>query len=376
MPDLRNLNQYIVLILFLLTACGEKKQEPVIAPWGAVTDTIPADESFSLRDVVANGELILLTVSGPETYYEYRGRGMGTQFLVAEKFAEHIGVSLRVEVCPDSAAVMKMLDEGRGDIAALMPPAALKAGEASLAEELKKWYRPGMIDEARKEGERMLTQSRQVKRHVYSPFLNRSTGTISKYDDLFRKYAPMARWDWRLMAAQCYQESCFDPHARSWAGARGLMQIMPGTASALGLSMDQINEPEANISASARYLQQLMQKFSDIPNVVERQNFVLAAYNGGSGHVRDAMALAEKNGADTKSWRSVSRYLALLSDPQYYRDPVVKNGYMRSSETLDYVSKIRARYAQYGGAPMGRVPSGSASPVAPRKAKKKYRFKV
>lgn len=374
-PIVRKIYIYVALLLVLLSSCKKRQQGPVIAPWGAVTDTIPADGTFSLRDIMANGELIFLTISGPETYYDYHGRGMGIQYLVAEKFAQHLGVGLRVEVCKDSTEVVSKLKSGGGDVMALLPPDSLRANEKSLEEELRKWYRPEMIAEARKEEKRMFTVAK-VKRRVYSPYLNRSSGIISKYDALFQKYAPVARWDWRLMAAQCYQESCFDPQARSWAGARGLMQIMPKTAAHLGLPMEQIHEPEANISAAARYLQQLMQTFGDIPNVNERQNFVLAAYNGGAGHVRDAMALARKHGADTRTWGSVSRYLALLSNPEYYRDPVVKNGYMRSSETIDYVERIRSRYSQYGGVPMGRSYSGGASPVMPRKAKKKYRYHV
>ncbi len=374
-PIVRKIYIYVALLLVLLSSCKKRQQGPVIAPWGAVTDTIPADGTFSLRDIMANGELIFLTISGPETYYDYHGRGMGIQYLVAEKFAQHLGVGLRVEVCKDSAEVVSKLKSGGGDVMALLPPDSLRANEKSLEEELRKWYRPEMIAEARKEEKRMFTVAK-VKRRVYSPYLNRSSGIISKYDALFQKYAPVARWDWRLMAAQCYQESCFDPQARSWAGARGLMQIMPKTAAHLGLPMEQIHDPEANISAAARYLQQLMQTFGDIPNVNERQNFVLAAYNGGAGHVRDAMALARKHGADTRTWGSVSRYLALLSNPEYYRDPVVKNGYMRSSETIDYVERIRSRYSQYGGVPMGRSYSGGASPVMPRKAKRKYRYHV
>ena len=374
-PIVRKIYIYVALLLVLLSSCKKRQQGPVIAPWGAVTDTIPADGSFSLRDIMANGELIFLTISGPETYYDYHGRGLGIQYLVAEKFAQHLGVGLRVEVCKDSAEVVSKLKSGGGDVMALLPPDSLRANEKSLEEELRKWYRPEMIAEARKEEKRMFTVAK-VKRRVYSPYLNRSSGIISKYDALFQKYAPVARWDWRLMAAQCYQESCFDPQARSWAGARGLMQIMPKTAAHLGLPMEQIHEPEANISAAARYLQLLMQTFGDIPNVHERQNFVLAAYNGGAGHVRDAMALARKHGADTRTWGSVSRYLALLSNPEYYRDPVVKNGYMRSSETIDYVERIRSRYSQYGGVPMGRSYSGGASPVMPRKAKRKYRYHV
>ena len=362
--------------MLLLSACNEKKQDNGGTIWGETTDSVPDSDVFSLRDIVANGELIFITVSGPQTYYEYRGRGLGTQYLIADKFAQHLGVSLRVEVCKDSTEAASKLESGTGDVMALIPPDSLHAREETLVNALKEWYKPSMIAEAQKEEKELLTMSRQVKRKVYSPFLNRSAGVISKYDDLFRKYAPLARWDWRLMAAQCYQESCFDPQARSWAGARGLMQIMPGTAAHLGLPMEQINQPEPNISAAARYLQELMQHFADIPNVTERQNFVLAAYNGGKGHVRDAMALAAKNGVETKSWNSVSRYLALLSDPQYYNDPVVKNGYMRSSETLDYVERIRLRYAQYGGVPMRGAGSPSGGTVMPRKAKRKYKYHV
>ena len=305
-PIVRKIYILVVLLLVLLTSCKEKQQGPVIAPWGAVTDSVPSDSTFSIGDVQANGELIFLTISGPETYYDYHGRGLGVQYLIAEKFAQHLGVGLRVEICKDSAEVVNRLKNGRGDVMALTPPNVILASEKSLKEELRKWYRPEMIDEARKEEKLMFTVNR-VKRHVYSPFLNRSAGLISKYDALFQKYAPVARWDWRLMAAQCYQESCFDPQARSWAGARGLMQIMPNTAAHLGLSMAQIHEPEPNISAGAKYLQELMSMFGDIPNFQERQNFVLAAYNGGPGHVRDAMALAQKHGENAKSWSSVSR---------------------------------------------------------------------
>ena len=99
----------------------------MIAPWGAVTDTIPANGTFSLRDVVANGELILLTISGPETYYDYHGRGLGAQFLLCEKFAQSIGVSLRVELCRDTVEMMRRLSNGEGDVAACLLPLGVYA---------------------------------------------------------------------------------------------------------------------------------------------------------------------------------------------------------------------------------------------------------
>lgn len=132
-----------------------------------------------------------------------------------------------------------------------------------------------------------------IRRHTYSPMLNASAGIISEYDHLFQKYAPLTRWDWRLLAAQCYQESTFDPNARSWAGACGLMQIMPATADMIGLSRANIFDPEENIAAAARYIKTLNGKFLDIRDRNERCSFILASYNGGFFHIRDAMALTK-----------------------------------------------------------------------------------
>lgn len=395
------------LLVAVMLSCAEKKKEPLVTPWGEVqTDTILPNDNFTVSDIVGNGELIALTLTGPETYYDYRGRGMGAQYLLCEKFAQKLGVSLRVEVCKDTAEMVKCLLAGDADLIAFPLPKklaqknrliacgagvdslgvqwAVDTGNKELADSLNSWYKPNMLADVKKE-ESYLLSSKSVKRHVYAPFLNRAGGVISHYDPLFKKYAPVARWDWRLMAAQCYQESCFDPQARSWAGARGLMQIMPGTASHLGLAMSDIHDPEKNISAAARYISELNGYFRNIPSAAERQLFVLASYNGGYFHVQDAMALARKNGKSPHRWRDVAYYILALEQPQYYNDPVVKHGYMRGSETVDYVDRIRQRYAQYRGVPYGGASvkgwSGgsstpSFSPMTPRKAKKRHRFHI
>lgn len=187
-----------------------------------------------------------------------------------------------------------------------------------------------------------------VHRTVRSPYINKEKGIISVYDDLFKNAASQTGWDWRIIAAQCYQESGFDPQATSRAGARGLMQIMPGTAKELGLSMADIHSPEENVAAAARYIRQLTALFSDINSPEERIHFVLAAYNGGYKHIRDAMALTKKYGGSWQRWSDVSVYVLALQQPQYYRDPVVKSGYMIGSETAGYVSSIVQRARQYG----------------------------
>ena len=108
---------------------------------------------------------------------------------------------------------------------------------------------------------------------------------------------------------------------------------MPATAAHLGLAEDKIFDGYENIAAAARYLRELDGHFSDIRSGQERIKFVLAAYNGGPGHVRDAMALTRKYGRNPHLWSEVSEYLLKLSNAKYYRDPLVKYGYMISSGT-------------------------------------------
>lgn len=383
-----------------------------MTPWGtpigdtedtnASDSTLSGNKGFSLDDIVENGELIMLTVNGPTTYYNYHNHGMGLQYLLCEKFAQQIGVSLRVEECKDTTEMIKKLEKGEGDVIAVPLPRhstkgnllfcgvtpdsnktqwAVLGGNKSLADTLNHWFRPTMIAQVKKE-ESFLLSSRSIRRHVYSPFLNRSKGVISKYDHYFQMYSGTARMDWRLMAAQCYQESCFDPNARSWAGACGLMQIMPSTASHLGLPMEMIHEPEANIAAAARYMAELQQHFSDIGDPNQRILFALASYNGGYYHIRDAMALTRKHGGNPQHWDEVKEYVLRLSQSAYYGDGVVKYGYMRGSETADYVERIRSRWSDYCG---GIIPTrsfdrgsggfGGGFHGAPMKAHRKYQGK-
>ena len=399
---MKSLMFFMLGMLALFSACAGNghEKELIVAPWGVVNDTTDGGASFDLEQIIANGEIIMLTLSGPESYYDYKGRHLGLHYLLCQKFADKIGVSLRIDLCRDTAEMIRKLIDGEGDVVAywLSPDVlhlpidsverlafcgptkskerlgwAVEKGHDALVKALDKWFRPQMLAEAKNE-EGFLLSSHSVKRHVYAPMQDRHKGIISQFDGLFTKYGQKIRWDWRLLAAQCYQESTFDPYAKSWAGACGLMQIMPSTASHLGLPMSEIFIPEANIEAATRYLVELERKFGDIPDRSERINFVLASYNGGYHHIRDAMRLAAKNGKNEKSWKDVSQYVLLLAEPQYYRDPVVKYGYMRGNETVGYVSGIRKRWQLYRGA---GIQSGNFLPNAPRKSKHqkgKYRL--
>ena len=417
----KKLYLYAFYALILLGSCEDKKPQQELTPWGTPIGEVEgmsdgeeegAEESankntrqkgFSLEDIQENGELIMLTVNGPTTYYDYHNHGMGLQYLLCEKFAQQIGVSLRVEECKDTTEMIRKLTKGEGDIIAVplsrkqtkgdllfcgvTPDStrtqwAVVGGNKSLADTLNGWFKPKMIAETKKE-ENWLLSSASVTRHVYSPFLNRSKGVISRYDHLFQRYSGTARMDWRLMAAQCYQESCFDPNAKSWAGACGLMQIMPSTADHLGLPMSAIHDAESNVAAAAKYMAELQGHFSDIGDPTQRVLFALAAYNGGFHHIRDAITLTRKHGGNPYNWGHVREYVLRLAQPAYYRDPVVKYGFMRGTETADYVDRIRARWSEYcGGASFhdsyrggSRGIGGGAFHGAPMKSKRHYQGK-
>ncbi|MEX2590933.1 MAG: transporter substrate-binding domain-containing protein [Chitinophagales bacterium] len=187
---------------------------------------------------------------------------------------------------------------------------------------------------------------KNFNRRIRSEFYSAKTGKISPYDQIIKKYSQQIGWDWRLVASLIYQESQFKPNNQSWAGARGLMQMMPATAEELGVT--NILDPEDNIRGGTKYLDQMWRQWSDIPDSVQRVKFVLASYNCGYYHVRDAQRLAEKHNADPLVWDgSVAEYLLKLSSKEYYTDPVVKYGYVRGQEPYKYVSEIFERFQHY-----------------------------
>lgn len=167
------------------------------------------------------------------------------------------------------------------------------------------------------------------------------------YESYFKKYAVELDWDWRLLAAVCYQESRFRPNAVSHRGAKGLMQLMPSTAESLGLDEHVIFDPEQNIRAGAMYLSRLKEKFSFIGNREENTKFVLASYNAGVAHVMDARRLAKRYGRSPYVWEENTAYwMEQLSNPEYANDSVVLYGAFDASEPIHYVKKVLKVYHQ------------------------------
>ena len=172
---------------------------------------------------------------------------------------------------------------------------------------------------------------------------------ISEYDEIIKKGVRRLGWDWRMMAAIVWNESRFNIHAVSSQGARGLMQFMPRTARRFGLEEEEeLKDPKKNIKAGVEYLKFLERRFDEIEDRDERIKFVLAGYNAGPGHVRDAMALAEKHGYDPHVWvGNVEKWLLALQESKYYNDEVCKHGFFRGRYTVQYVRKVFEKYYFY-----------------------------
>ena len=185
------------------------------------------------------------------------------------------------------------------------------------------------------------------RRRLKSQYFSFTGGSISKYDSLLKIYAKKLGWDWRLLAAQVYEESQFNPDAKSWAGAVGLMQLMPITAKQYGV--ENRTDPNQSLNAGIKYLEWLNNYWSKyIKDQKEKIKFVLASYNIGLGHIIDARKLTEKYGGDPNKWDdNVEFYLLQKSKKKYYNDDVVTYGYSRGIETVEYVKDILDLYDHY-----------------------------
>ncbi|MDE6154685.1 MAG: transglycosylase SLT domain-containing protein, partial [Muribaculaceae bacterium] len=173
-------------------------------------------------------------------------------------------------------------------------------------------------------------------------------GQISPFDNIFKKMASAIDYDWRLLASQGYVESLFDSTRVSWAGARGIMQIMPSTARAYGANPDSLADPTKSIHTATLILRDLNKSLSRlVKDPEERTKFILGAYNSGLAHIYDAIALAEKLGYDPQVWDdNVAECLLLKANPEYYNDPVCKFGYFRGRQTTTYVNHVMAFYTR------------------------------
>ncbi|MGJ8693385.1 MAG: membrane-bound lytic murein transglycosylase MltF [Thalassotalea sp.] len=166
---------------------------------------------------------------------------------------------------------------------------------------------------------------------------------LPDFQPWFEKYG--AEIDWRLLAAISYQESHWNPRARSYTGVRGLMMLTLPTAKQMGVTSRL--DPEQSIHGGAKYFKRLIDKMPDrIPNP-DRIWFALASYNLGYGHLNDARIITQRQGGDPDRWVEVKTRLPLLKQRKHYKQ--TKFGYARGDEAVNYVENIRRYYDSLRG---------------------------
>jgi membrane-bound lytic murein transglycosylase F len=168
-------------------------------------------------------------------------------------------------------------------------------------------------------------------------FKRRIKSRLPKYKDWFIEAAKQNGISPALLAAQSYQESHWNPKAKSPTGVRGIMMLTQPVAKSLGVTSRL--DAKQNIFAGAKYHAKMKNMFDDEVTEPDRTWMALAAYNVGRGHFRDAQALAVKLGKNPNLWIDMKDILPLLSDKQYYKD--LKYGYARGNEPVQYVTRIR-----------------------------------
>ncbi|CDN32883.1 Soluble lytic murein transglycosylase precursor [Mucinivorans hirudinis] len=175
------------------------------------------------------------------------------------------------------------------------------------------------------------------------------TPQISEFDYIMRRVAAENQLDWRLLAAIGYHESRFRRDLVSSAGARGVMQVMPGVAKSFGIDKEELACPETNIGAAAKLIKRIegMMKLPKSTTEEDRMKIILASYNGGIGHVSDARRLATKLGENNNKWDTLEKFIKLKGQPEYIEDESIRYGKFDGSETVQFVEKVMKKYDDY-----------------------------
>ena len=170
-------------------------------------------------------------------------------------------------------------------------------------------------------------------------FHRRLDTRLPAFRDLIQGAAKKHGFDWRLIAAVIYQESHFDPMAKSFTGVEGIMQLTQDTAEEMGI--EDRRDPEQSIRGGVKYLKRLYERYREAKDP-DRMLIALASYNVGHGHILDAQDIARQMDLDPNSWSSLEGILPLLRNPKYYKK--TRYGYARGTEPVRYVRRILTYY--------------------------------
>ncbi len=211
----------------------------------------------------------------------------------------------------------------------------------SLLNLLRAWYvSASRKDEINRVHDRYHLFARELSGHDVRIFLQKSRQTLPKYIRDIKRSSVRHRLPWQLIAAVAYQESNWNPHARSYTGVRGIMQLTNETANLMGV--ENRRDPAQSIEGGTKYIRFLYEKIPSDINSKDRLALTLAAYNIGYGHLLDAQKLAESLGKNPESWKDLKSVLPLLTKKKYFSRTTF--GYARGYETVQYVERTKSYY--------------------------------
>ena len=211
-------------------------------------------------------------------------------------------------------------------------------GSHSLAEITSDWF--DEIQESGELGELLNRYYGFIHEFDYfdtKVFHRRASKRLPQYVNHFKRASENYGAPWTLLAAMAYQESHWNPLAKSPTGVRGMMMLTRITAEEVKVD-NRLNARES-IFGGARYFRNLHRRIAEEIDLPERNWFTLAAYNVGMGHLRDAQLLAKRLGKDPHHWEDVRETLPLLTQKKYFS--TVPHGYARGLEPVRYVKRIR-----------------------------------
>ncbi len=213
---------------------------------------------------------------------------------------------------------------------------AVKKGEGTLLNAINDFFNTIKTDGTFQRVYRAYYGNSEVfDRFEIDKFHERIRTRLPRYEESIKRSAKKYGFDWRLIAAVIYQESQFDPEARSHRGVRGLMQLTDLTAKEVGVT-DRL-DPEQSIMGGVKYLKNLYQRY-DTAKGLDRILLTLASYNVGPRHISNAQRIARKKGLKPYKWLSLEQTLPLLCQEEYLK--LNKFGYCRGTEPVRYVNRI------------------------------------
>lgn len=189
--------------------------------------------------------------------------------------------------------------------------------------------------------QRYFQEGPQIAQYYNPEWQYQTMGIISPYDEVIKSVSDSLNVDWLIITAMIAQESEFNPNSKSWAGAVGLMQVIPRF---VDVEYEELYDPVTNIKQGVRIFKDHLDHYSYLDST-NQVAFALAAYNAGMGHVADARRLAIDQNKNPNEWENIADALLKLMQRRYYQQ--ARYGFARGIETVQYVDEIMNRYRTY-----------------------------